>query len=137
MRIRQPPHEVYGINVIPMIDTMMFLLVFFLMATRFADIERDARVKPPPSRHVRPIAAVPHELVVNVTRDGHLQVAGQETDLQQLDGLIAKWKTQNPSQAVVVRGDRQAILQLAVNVLDLCEKHGIERTFLTTVQQGS
>jgi len=137
MRIRQPPHDVYGINVIPMIDTMMFLLVFFLMATKFADIERDVRVKPPSSHHARPIAALPQELIVNVLRDGRLMVGGQEMTLQNLDDLIVRAVRDNPQQSVVVRGDKQAVLQYAVNVLDVCEKHGIERTFLTTSATGS
>jgi hypothetical protein len=38
---------------------------------------------------------------------------------------------------VIVRGDKQVILQLPVNVLGLCEKYEIKRTFLTTTQPGS
>jgi biopolymer transport protein ExbD len=132
MRIRQPSHDVYGINVIPMIDTMMFLLVFFLMATRFADIERDVRIKPPGSHNARPVTAIPQELVINVSRDGKMLVGGQERGMADLDRLIGLAKSENPHQTVVIRGDKQSVLQYAVNVLDLCEKHGVERTYLTT-----
>jgi len=136
MRIRQPAHEFYGINVIPMIDTMMFLLVFFLMATKFADIERDVRVKPPGSVNARPVAASSQELVINVGRDGKLFVAGQERGIGDIDRMIALAKSDNPGQTVVIRGDKNVVLQYAVNVLDLCEKYGVERTYLTTVQPG-
>lgn len=136
MRIRQPPHDFYGINVIPMIDTMMFLLVFFLMATKFADIERDVRIKPPGSHHANPVAAAPRELVVNVSRDGKFLMGGQERGLADVDRLIGVAKAGNPQQTVVIRGDRQAVLQSAVNVLDLCEKHGVAHTYLTTAQEG-
>jgi biopolymer transport protein ExbD len=119
MRIRQPAHDVYGINVIPMIDTMMFLLVFFLMATKFADIERDVRVKPPASANARPITAIPQELVVNVMRNGDLVVAGHAMTIQGLDDLLVRAIRLNPRQSVVIRGDRVAALQYAVNVLDL------------------
>ncbi|MEI6810370.1 MAG: biopolymer transporter ExbD [bacterium] len=136
MRIRQPAHDFYGINVIPMIDTMMFLLVFFLMATKFADVERDVRVKPPGSVNARPIASMPQELVINVSRDGKLLVAGQERDIADIDKLIGIAKSENLRQTVVVRGDRNVVLQYVVNVLDICEKHGVEHTCLTTVQPG-
>lgn len=136
MKIRQPPHDFYGINVIPMIDTMMFLLIFFLMATKFADIERDVRVKPPGSRNARPIMSIPRELVVNVGRDGKLIVGGQERGLEDIDRLIRIAKSDNPDQAVVIRGDKQAVLQSAVNVLDLCEKNGVAHTYLTTAQDA-
>jgi len=136
MKIRQPPHEFYGINVIPMIDTMMFLLVFFLMATKFADIERDVRVKPPGSHHANPVAAMPQQIVVNVSRDGKFLMGGQERSIGDIDRLIGVAKAGNPHQAVVIRGDKQVILQCAVNVLDLCEKHGVEHAYLTTIQEG-
>jgi biopolymer transport protein ExbD len=115
---------------------VFLLLIFFLVATKFADIERDVRVKPPSSRHARPITAEPQELIVNITHDGRLLVAGRELTPEGLDGLLAKTVAENPRQVVVVRGDKGSILQYAVNVLDLCEKRGVDRTFLTTSKTG-
>ncbi|MCE9614582.1 MAG: biopolymer transporter ExbD [Lentisphaerae bacterium] len=133
MRIKRPPVDgEVGINMTPIIDMVFLLLIFFLVATKFADIERDVRVKPPSSRHARPITALPQEMIVNISPDGRLFVAGQEQTLSALDTLLGQAVVQNPHQAVVVRGDRGTVLQYAVNVLDLCEKRGIERTFLTT-----
>ncbi len=134
MRIKIPEHDFYGINVIPMIDTMMFLLVFFLMATKFADIERDVRVKPPDSHNARPVMAMPREMVVNVGQDGKLIIGGQVRQTAEVDRLIGMAKSENPDQAVVIRGDKRAVLQFAVNILDLCEKHNVKHTYLTTNQ---
>ena len=132
MRIRPPPQEFFGINVIPMIDTMMFLLVFFMMATKFSDIERDVRVKPPSSHDARPITAIPQELVINVTRGGQFLVGSTRRSIEEIDSLLDRAVRQNPRQAVVIRGDKDTVLQYAVNVLNLCEKHGVEHTYLTT-----
>jgi biopolymer transport protein ExbD len=120
----------------PVIDVVFNLLIFFLVATRFADIERDVRVHPPMSRSARPITALPQELVINVTREGNFLVAGALRTVEQLDALLASAVKDNPRQAVVIRGDRDGILQHAVNVLDLCERHGIERAYLTTRKTG-
>lgn len=132
MRIKLPAHDFYGINVIPMIDTMMFLLIFFLMATKFADIERDVQVKPPDSHNARPIMAMPRELVINVGQDGILTINGQPRQPADVDRLIGMARSENPDQAVVIRGDRRVVLQQAVNILDLCEKHEVKHTYLTT-----
>jgi biopolymer transport protein ExbD len=132
MRIKRPHEEDVGINVTPIIDMVFLLLIFFLVATKYADIERDVRVKPPGSAHARPVTAIPQEIVVNVSRDGALLIAGQERRLEDVDRLIGRAVAENPRQSVVIRGDRQAVLQHAVNVLDLCEKHGVERAYLTT-----
>ncbi len=132
MKIKRPPQEFFGVNVIPMIDTMMFLLIFFMMATKFADIERDVRVHPPASRDARPITEIPMEIVVNITRTGDFMVAGKQVAVEDVDRLLAKAVKANAHQSVVIRGDRDTVLQFAVNILDLCEKHGVEHTYLTT-----
>ncbi len=136
MRISCPPEPEVGVNMTPIIDMVFLLLIFFLVATKFADIERDVRIKPPSSRHARPIAAQPRELVINVDSGGRVRVAGREMTPESLDELLAKTVADNPRQVVVVRGDRQALLQHAVNVLDLCEKRGVDRTYLTTRKAG-
>ena len=132
MRIRRPNQDFLGINVIPMIDTMMFLLIFFMMATKFVDIERDIRVHPPVSRDARPITDIPMEIVVNVTSVGAFMIAGKQRTMEEIDRLLDTAVKNDPQQSVVIRGDRETILQFAVNILDLCEKHGVEHTYLTT-----
>lgn len=134
MRIKHTVDEGVEINLTPVIDMVFLLLIFFLVATKFADLERDVRVDPPSSRNARPITAMPQEIVINIATDGRFLVAGTEYSFEQLDRLLAAAVVRNPKQAVVIRGDRHTVLQFAVNVLDLCEQHGIARTFLTTRQ---
>jgi biopolymer transport protein ExbD len=132
--IKLPPDESADIDLTPVIDMVFLLLIFFLVATKFADVERDVRVHPPSSRHARPITAIPEELVVNVTAEGDLLVAGRQRSMEEI-GYLLKTATQgNPHQSVVIRGDRNAVLHNAVGVLDLCEKYKVERTYLTTQQ---
>ena len=111
---------------------VFLLLIFFLVATKFADIERDVRIRPPSTRHAKPVTAIPDELVVNVEKDGTILVGGQERSRDDLSRLLGMAAARNEQQAVVIRGDQAAVLQYAVDVLDLCEKHGISRTYLTT-----
>jgi biopolymer transport protein ExbD len=135
-RDTQPREVRVEMNLTPMIDVVFLLLIFFMVATKFAEIERDLEVNPPSARAARPVTAPPRELIVNVTQDGRYTVAGVEYPAQDLERLIAQAVEANPDQAVVVRGDRKAILQLPVNVLDLCEKHAVRRKFLTTAEPG-
>lgn len=136
MAIKIPQDEGVEINLTPVIDMVFLLLIFFLVATKFADIERDVRIHPPSSRNARPITAIPEELVVNVTTDGRLLIAGRERSLDEVGRLLEAGSKTNPHQSVVIRGDRDALLHDAVGVLDLCEKYNVERTYLTTRQTG-
>ena len=115
-----------------MIDTMMVLIVFFMIATKFIDVERDVRVRPPRSRDARPITETPAEIVINVTDKGHFIIAGTQRTMEEIDQLLSSAVKSDPAQAVVIRGDRTTILQFAVDILDLCEKYRVEHTFLTT-----
>lgn len=137
MPIKPPPEEGVELNLTPVIDMVFLLLIFFLVATKFADIERDVRIQPPSSHHARPITAIPEELVINVTQNGRLLLAGRERDIGEIDRLLKAATKANPHQAVVIRGDRDSVLHFAVSILDLCEKHHVERTYLTTRQTGS
>ena len=132
MLIRKREEEPVEINMTPIIDMVFLLLIFFLVATKFADVERDVRIHPPSNSSARPITEVPDEIVVNVTRDARFQISGKSYNLTDIDSLLGRAVAANPRQAVVIRGDREVMLRAAVVVLELCEKHGIERTYLTT-----
>ncbi len=125
------------VNLTPMIDVVFLLIIFFMVATKFAEIERDIRVNPPSSQHAQPVTATPRELVVNVTEDGRYLINNVEYPPADLEALIAKAVKENPDQSVIVRGDRRVILQAPVNVLSLCEKYEVRRKFLTTADPGS
>jgi len=135
--IKPLPEEKLEVNLTPVIDMVFLLLIFFLVATKFADIERDVRIRPPSSHNARPITAIPEELVVNVTQDGRILLAGRERTIEEIDRLLKAATKANPHQSVVIRGDKNSVLHVAVSILDLCEKYHVERTYLTTRQTGS
>ncbi len=137
MPIKPLPEEQVEINLTPVIDMVFLLLIFFLVATKFADIERDVRIRPPSSQNARPITAIPEELVINVTEDGRILLAGRERTIGEIDQPLKAATKANPRQAVVIRGDKNSVLHVAVSILDLCEKYHVERTYLTTRQTGS
>jgi len=133
---RGTEEEGVELNLTPMIDVVFLLIIFFMVATKFAEIERDLAVNPPSAKHAQPVTATPRELIINVTKDGRFLIAGVEYTPADLERLIAKAAKENPDQAVVVRGDRKVVLQLPVNILSLCEKYHVKRKFLTTTEPG-
>jgi biopolymer transport protein ExbD len=138
MRIDRKTEEdpVELLNMTPIIDVVFNLLIFFLVGTRYAEIERDMLVNPPSAHIAQPVTAIPSELIVNVTTDGRFVISGVEYTPADLERLIARAVKENPEQAVVVRGDRKVVLQLPVNILSLCEKYNVKRKFLTTAEPG-
>ncbi len=58
------------LNLTPMIDVVFLLLIFFLVATRFEEQERELNVVLPQASEAMPLTAKPKELFVNVDREG-------------------------------------------------------------------
>ena len=73
-----------ALNMTPMIDVVFNLLIFFLVATRFEEVERKMSVVLPQASEARPMTEKPKDLMVNVTRTGKIVVNGQALNSTQL-----------------------------------------------------
>ena len=82
---RRPRAAGFSINLTPMIDVVFNLLIFFMLATRFADMERQFDVQLPTAGSAQPLTNPPDEIVVNVFGDGRLVVGQQPMSPQQLE----------------------------------------------------
>src|SRR5213078_113204 len=89
------------LDMTPMIDMVFNLLIFFMVVSQFANLERDLKVQLPSGSEAMPLTAKPREIFVNINKDGHYFVRGQELAGDELARLLTKAATDNPvSQAV-------------------------------------
>lgn len=121
------------IEMTPLIDMVFLLLIFFLVATTFAQQEREMNVALPFAQSSAPISAALREIIVNVREDGTIVVGGQELSAEAMGELIAAAVEANPEQKVSVRGDREAAYGHIVRVLDVCKSNGVQEPYLDTV----
>lgn len=127
--IESPIH----LDFVPMVDVLFNLLIFFLLATTIAQVERETRVALPFASAAMPISAALREIIVNVDAEGRLIVAGQPLEAQALRGMIRGAVEANPEQKVSVRGDKATAYQNIVSVLDICKASGVQEPYLDTV----
>jgi biopolymer transport protein ExbD len=111
--------ETYDMNLVPMLDMVFNLLLFFLAATTFARVEVEMDLKLPESRSGAE-GKEGHALIVNVFADGRLVVEGRPVNLEALRQKLEAAKARNREQSVLVRGDRAAQFGAGVQVLDTC-----------------
>lgn len=121
------------IDFVPMVDVLFNLLIFFLLATTIAQVEREMNIALPFATSAGPISAAVRELVVNVDAQGKLFVAGRQIESGDLKSLVGEAVAVNPDQKVTVRGDRSAAYAHIVGVLDICKGAGIQEPYLDTV----
>jgi biopolymer transport protein ExbD len=109
-----------------LIDVVFLLLIFFLVASRLSQEDRQLDIALPSAANAVPMTVLPQELVVNVDVQGRIYIDGVQIGLQQFDKMIRQRVVDNPTgQSVVIRADRRVPFQAPVDVMDICLKHGV------------
>jgi biopolymer transport protein ExbD len=126
MRLPDAEPEFEGINMIPLIDVFLVLLIFFLVATRLSDEEREISVRLAQVAKAQPLSMPPGEIVVNVTDRGDYVVIGQTLDERALAAFLRDLAIKNPgTQTVQIRCDDRVAFRYPARVMGLCEMERI------------
>ena len=115
-----------AINMIPMIDIMFNLIIFFLVGTEFASLERNIALRVPEVVDKGALTQAPERRVVNVYRDGTVTLDENSVTLGELTDRLASARTQYSDLGVLVRGDGQGQFQRVAEVLNACKQAGIQ-----------
>jgi biopolymer transport protein ExbD len=119
------------INMTPMVDVILCLLVFFMAATRLYDWdENEFVVKVPEVSEAAPLTAAPDDLMLTVTRQGSVAVGEKTYDLDGLVALLREARGRYVNQGVVIRGDAKLTYQDLADVLSVCDEAGIRNVRL-------
>jgi len=110
------------IEVIPMIDIMMFLLVFFIIITLRMISGTGIQLDLPSSQTTQELK--PTQITIGVQKDGDMYVDAERFTA---DELTAKLRTamQKNKIDVVIAGDKEVSLQILLDVMDIVRIVGI------------
>ncbi|MEX1026069.1 MAG: biopolymer transporter ExbD [Planctomycetota bacterium] len=122
----------------PLIDVVFQLLIFFLLATTFADPERELELELPTAESGERLDEEPEELVLEVLEDGSVHYGRQKLSPGQLAALLEDAAARNPATSITIRGHRGARHEAIVAVLDACGVAGLSRLAIgTRTSEGS
>ncbi len=125
-----------SLNLTPLIDVVFLLLIFFLVATKFAEEERELDIPLPEASEARPLISQPSELFVNIDATGRYIVRGQQLDLPRLQEVLVQAWNANPDRvSVVIRADRRCVWDAVVAAINACLRANI-RDYKATVWEG-
>ena len=125
-----------SMDLTPVIDIVFLLLIFFLVATTFAQQEREMKVTLPEAASAGPISAALRELVINVDASGQIIVSGSPMSEDDLRTMLDEAIKANPKQKVTLRGDETINYGRIIQVLDICKGAGVIEIFQDTVPIG-
>ncbi|HZZ29934.1 MAG TPA: biopolymer transporter ExbD [Pirellulales bacterium] len=113
------------LNLTPMIDVILTLVIFFMVATKFTDEEKAMSVKVPSVSSQQAVNSAAEPKVVNVFADGHILLGTQPVSLDDLTQQLAAAHGQYHKLSVLVRGDRDTTHGRMTEVYDACRRAGI------------
>ena len=121
------------IEIIPMIDIMLFLLIFFVMLT-LRMIPSSGHLTHLPTSSTA-VTIPPPKLLVEIQPDGRLLVKGQRLTPAQLTNLLRQHD--NSKTAITLAGNQTASLQQVMNAIDAIKSGGASEIGLATRNAGA
>jgi biopolymer transport protein ExbD len=132
MPLRSEPLEEPQLNLTPMIDVVLNLIIFFMLGTQFVDNTRKIDINLPLVSNAQPLSERPDEIVINVSRDGEVSIGAETVPMTELRTRLDAAREKYADQVVMIRGDMECVYQQVVNVLDACKQAKIRQIQVAT-----
>jgi biopolymer transport protein ExbD/biopolymer transport protein TolR len=134
MEKQKAPPVVNDINVTPMVDVMLVLLIIFMVVTPM--LSKGVSVDMVKTKN--PIAMQDADktdaVLIAVTRDGKTFLGTTQTPADQLPGKVKDLLTNRLDKTVFVRADSRARYEKVVEVVDNLRAAGVDQLGLLTEQ---
>lgn len=122
------------INVVPMLDVIFFLLIFFMLFTTFRTETQGFNLNLP--KAVTGDGQSAQLLTITVTQDGTTFVGDLRADAQLIQGQVRKYLDKEPQGIVLVKADESVRYRYIVQVMDSVRAVGGYRVALAVQQES-
>ena len=112
-------------QIAPMVDILLFLLVFFILTWNFSRNEAELDVKVPAAQEGKETRRPAGEVILNVKKDGGIVMNRRPMSSDELLETLTRIAKLYPDQAVILRGDENVDYRFVVDVLDVCRAANI------------
>ena len=118
------------IEIIPMIDTMFFLLVFFMIATLSMTIQHGMPISLPTAESSTD--KIVEHVSLTLTREGALYYNKEAITLQKLEMRLRDLQQSSSDHSLLINADEQVPHGQVIKVMDLIRLSGITRMSIAT-----
>jgi biopolymer transport protein ExbD len=118
-----------GINVTPMVDVMLVLLIIFMVTTHFVS-DSGLKINLPKAAVSEPSSTA--SLTVSLDEQGRLFLMQEAIDLNGLKDHLTREAKLNPAVRVTLAADGRIPYQQVVSVLDAVKQSGVTKVALAS-----
>src|SRR6185295_16769451 len=129
----QDDDAITGINVTPLVDIMMVLLIIFMVAARLEE-PKSVGVELP--RAASGADTPPSTLSILIPKEGDVRIDGRAVSLAELETEIRAAGERSAESQAVLAADKSVPYEKVVAVVDVVRKGGIHKLALS-VEEGA
>ena len=121
-----------NINVTPMVDVMLVLLIIFMVITPMLQNKVQIDMAKVDNPTVMPDADKEDAIVVAITRDGGVFLGQNKVATSELGNLVRDKLADHPGKTIFVRADARAQFRAVEDAIDAVRTAGVEDVGLLT-----
>jgi len=130
MRLPTTAKKKARIEIIPMIDTMFFLLVFFMIATLSMTLQRGMPVNLPTAKSST--EPLPEQVSLTLTEEGTLYYNKEAITFDELEKRLVHLRQFSAEPSLLINADEQVAHGKVIKVMDLIRLSGITSMSIAT-----
>jgi|SRR5947209_3554646 biopolymer transport protein ExbD len=133
LRGRAPLHHP-GIQLAPLVDVLLLLLIFFLLTWNAARNENELDVKVPKAKGAKENTMPFGPVVINVKADATMVVNHRTMTEPEVSDMLKGLLQLDKDQSVVIRGDETGAYKNIIAVLNICTQVGVTNVAFATAK---
>ena len=126
MRFHRQPRRRVEVTIIPMIDILLIMLVFFIVTTAFKKPRDILRIELPTVHEIPGDKTIAPRSVISVDALGHVALDTLPVPEGLLQSYLLAYQKQNPGRKLELEADKGLPLERLLHVWDALTKAGIE-----------
>lgn len=126
MRFYEPRKRQPSVPIIPLIDILTILLMFFIVTTAFKQPRSVLRIDLPTVREVATGTVVESRSVLAVAADGKVTLDALSVPDGYLDEYLQAFLKENPGRKLELEADKDLSVERLLKIWDALTKAGIE-----------
>lgn len=125
MILSRRPRPQALISLVPMIDVMLILLVFFMVTSTYLNLDMIPALRPAEAA-AEPGPAPETRLMIRIQADGRPNLRGKALSSQEFSQILAQALVTDPSTQLLILPSGSAPTQALITVMDLSATAGVQ-----------